>query len=285
MAKWQPTMFLRLIETLDTSMATARIKTDAGTAYIKAIGNNQGPHQLACELVGTALARLIGLPTFDYAIIQIDADLDRLELARGVRALSGSAFVTRALPQVPWDGTERELKRLVNPEDIALLVAFDTWTRNCDRHPPDHAQRRPNLDNVFLEKLGSGKNRRVRLIAMDHSCCFTCNNELVARNLRKIEWIRDDRLYGLFPAFKSTVRQSHARRAAKRLAAIDAGAVRSVVATIPSDWEVTGDIREALASSLVQRAAYVANEFVAKLSKQCWPEQLFDVDDLPEDEI
>lgn len=282
MAAWQPTTFLRLIETLDTSMATARIKTDAGIAYLKALGNNQGPHQLACELVGTALARMIGLPTFEYAIMRIDAEVDHLELARGVRASTGSAFVTRAIPQVPWGGTERELARLVNPEDIALLAAFDTWTRNCDRHPPDPAKRRPNLDNVFLEKLGSGKDRRVRLIAMDHSCCFTCNSDLIARNLRKIEWIRDDGLYGLFPAFKSAIRRSHVRRAVERLAAVDADRVRAAVAAIPSDWEVAGEVREALASSLVQRAAYVANELESKLGRHCWPKQLFDVDDLPE---
>jgi len=46
---WSPTRYKRLLRVLDTSMGTAEIETDAGRAYIKAMGNRQGPHQLACE--------------------------------------------------------------------------------------------------------------------------------------------------------------------------------------------------------------------------------------------
>jgi hypothetical protein len=54
---WRPTTFLRFEIALDTSMGTARLVTDAGPAYIKALGNRQGPHPLACEWVGTQVAR------------------------------------------------------------------------------------------------------------------------------------------------------------------------------------------------------------------------------------
>jgi hypothetical protein len=73
-ARWRPTTFLRFEEALDTSMGTARIVTDAGRAYIKAMGNRQGPHQLACEWVATQLAEWFGLPTFEYALLPIDAE-------------------------------------------------------------------------------------------------------------------------------------------------------------------------------------------------------------------
>ncbi len=51
--RWPPTTFLRHEESLETSMGTGRIVTDAGPAYIKAMGNRQGPHPLACEWVAT----------------------------------------------------------------------------------------------------------------------------------------------------------------------------------------------------------------------------------------
>src|SRR5438132_6499286 len=147
---WQPTTFLRFEEGLDTSMGTARIVTDAGPAYIKALGNRQGPHALACEWVGTQLAAWFGLPTFDFALMPIDASVDEILFLRGGRATSGTAFVTRATLGHTWGGTTEELDKLANPKAVSRLVVFDTWTRNCDRHPPDLTQRRPNYDNVFL---------------------------------------------------------------------------------------------------------------------------------------
>jgi len=37
----------------------------------------QGPHPLACEWVATQLARWFGLPTFDYSLLAIDAEIER----------------------------------------------------------------------------------------------------------------------------------------------------------------------------------------------------------------
>ena len=43
---WTPTTFVRFERAFDTSTCTARIVTDAGPAYIKTMGNRQGPHAL-----------------------------------------------------------------------------------------------------------------------------------------------------------------------------------------------------------------------------------------------
>lgn len=104
--EWNPTTFLRFEEGLDTSMGTARIVTDAGPAYLKGLGNRQGPHPLACELVATNLAGWFGLPTFEYAIIEIDDSVDEIPFYRGGTVESGPAFVTRAATGHPWGGSE-----------------------------------------------------------------------------------------------------------------------------------------------------------------------------------
>lgn len=124
---WRPTAFVRHEESLDSSMATVRIVTDAGPAYIKALGNRQGPHGLACEWVATHLAQWLGLATFDCAIIEIDAIIDEIPFFRGGNAASGPAFVTRAVSGHPWGGAAEELDRLVNLRDVGKLVVFDTW--------------------------------------------------------------------------------------------------------------------------------------------------------------
>ena len=142
--RWRPTTFLRFEEALDTSMGTARIVTDAGRAYVKPMGNRQGPHQLACEWVATQMADWFGLPTFEYALLPVDAEVDEIPFFRGGVAASGPAFVTKAAAGHPWGGAEEELRDLVNPGDVGRLVVFDTWVSNCDRHPPDLTVRRPN---------------------------------------------------------------------------------------------------------------------------------------------
>jgi hypothetical protein len=131
--RWQPNEFKRVDEVIPSSMYTARIQTDAGPAYIKAMGNPQGPHQLACEYVGTQLAEWFGLPTFDYALMTIDASVDEIPLKDGKLAESGTAFVTRAAIGHPWGDSDKELDAIVNPEAVSKMVIFDTWTLNCDR--------------------------------------------------------------------------------------------------------------------------------------------------------
>jgi len=272
---WLPKVFLRFEECRDTSTETARIVTDAGPAYIKAMGNRQGPHALACEWVGTQLAHWFGLPTFDFALMNIDAAVDEIPLFRSGKAASGPAFVTRAVAGHKWGGSEGELDALLNPEAISHLVVFDTWTRNCDRHPPDLTVRKPNRDNVFLEDFGDREAGRCRLVAMDHGCCFNWGRDLSPR-IAGLDTIRDSGLYGLFPAFVPRVRQADVESAISRLRQVDEGFVADIVASIPSAWEVNRKSRDALRKLICQRAAFVADTILGVISKNCWPGQFFD---------
>lgn len=54
---WHPTIVRRFIESYPTSTNVARVDTDAGEGFLKPMGNPEGPHVLACELVGTMLAQ------------------------------------------------------------------------------------------------------------------------------------------------------------------------------------------------------------------------------------
>ncbi len=272
---WLPTTFLRFEEGLDTSMGTARIVTDAGPAYIKALGNRQGPHPLACEWVATQLAEWFGLPTFEFALLNVDSTVDEIPFLRGGNAESGTAFVTRAMPGHTWGGTTEELANLANPEAVSRLVIFDTWTRNCDRHPADLTQRNPNYDNVFLADPGENDNGKPKLVAMDHTHCFTCGRDLDGR-IANLASVNDDRLYGLFPGFLPHVRLEYLEAGIDRLRQLEEQFVAGIVAAIPGDWDVNVRARPALVELIWRRAAFVADNLLARIAEFAWPGRLFD---------
>ena len=128
---WKPKVFKRYVRGLDTSMQTVEIVTDAGKGYMKAMGNPEGSHPLAGELVGTRLANWLGLRTFDFCIFYIHDGVD-IPFQNGGKALSGPAFLSRADEGgIVWSGTEDILKLLENPHDLTKLIVFDTsWWRN-----------------------------------------------------------------------------------------------------------------------------------------------------------
>lgn len=257
-------------------MKTAQISTDAGPAYIKALGNPEGPHPLACELVATHLARWFGLQTFDFAILRLD-ESDEIPFPGGGSAKPGPAFVTKAEKGHPWGGEAEELTQLSNREDISRLVIFDTWTLNCDRQPPPDSQRKRNLDNVFLSHEGAGDNN-VRLIAMDHSHCFTCGRDLTER-VGEIDRIKDERVFGVFPGFRSCFTRDAIGAGVKRLVQFDEETCQGFVESIPTEWEVSSSVRSALCRLIEGRAAFLADNLkrmLKPLLPLCGPQNDFE---------
>jgi hypothetical protein len=221
------------------------------------------------------MAKWFGLPTFDYALMTIDASIDEIPFHRGGAAASGTAFVTRAIAGHTWGGTAEELANLANPEAVSRLVVFDTWVRNCDRYPPDLTQRRANYDNVFLADPADAEGDRPKLIAMDHTHCFTCGRDLNEK-VANVGWVKDDRLYGLFPGFVPHVRQQDVEAGISRLGEVTKQVAEEIVRSIPPDWEVKEGARDALTELICRRAEFVAENILAKIAKVAWPGQLFD---------
>ena len=247
------------------------METDAGPGYLKALGSPEGPHVLACEWVGTQLAKRLGLSTFDFALIAVTAE-DEIPFAKGGQAESGPAFITRAELGEPWSARATQLKRIVNPEDITRLVVFDTWTLNCDRHclPPEGVvgRTRVNWNNVFLsEEAPAGQ---LLLKAIDHTHCFTCGRPLTKR-LREIDRIKDERVFGLFPEFRPFRDRAQARQAAQDLRGIDRATVVQMIQTIPKEWEVGEEVQDALVDLILDRAVFVADTIEDRL----WPQNEF----------
>ena len=259
---WNPSEVLRFVRSVPSSTNVAIVVTDAGEGYLKAIGNPAGEHALACEWVATHLARLLGLPTFDFSLIQL-TDIDEIPLANGGRAKPGPAFITRAEKGEPWGGKARELKHLANVSDISRLVVFDTWTRNCDRYCPSRedgqAKTRFNYNNVFLSQ--EAPKGKLLLRAMDHTHCFTSGGELT-RRISNIDTVRDSLVYGLFPEFWEFLSKKDVQIAADKLSGIPCDEVGNITQSIPPEWQVGPRARESLKKFVCDRASYVAEHIM-----------------------
>jgi hypothetical protein len=271
---WQPISIRRLIRSFPTSARTALVETDAGPGYLKAMGNPEGLHTLACELVGTRMASWIGLSTLEFAILNVD-DADEIPFvdASGTTvgyASPGPAFITRSITGETWSGTSKQLKQLSNPEDISRLVVFDTWTLNCDRHGPrlDDPLTKPriNLQNVFLSE--EGLRRKLTLKAIDHTHCFTCGRAL-STAISNLDHVKDQRVFGCYPEFIPLLDRAVIQETATRLSTIDRASIWPMLDDIPREWEVKSKVKDAWVEFIYNRARFVAETIERKL----WPQQ------------
>lgn len=273
---WKPTEIRRVARVLDSSMNTVEVVTDLGSGYLKALGNREGEHALACELIGSSLAEWFGLPTLEFTLFDLgvepvlflDAD-ETAPIANRRPAKPGPAFLSKSIRAIQWDALPDDLAKLDNPDVIAGLVLFDTWIANPDRHPRrpvDHGISRwlkARPDNVLLEIVP--KDRR-HLVAMDFTVCLHCHGEL--RRSYDDRLVRDDGIYGLFEAFEPFVDETRSRAFLDRLRAADLRQhLVEAFDRIPSEWQVDARARDEAQRFLSARAAYLADNFLDNLHR------------------
>ena len=251
---WKPTEVLWFKRTVDSSTSVAHVETDAGPAYLKALGNPEGPHALVRELIGVQVAETLGLPTFDWALLTI-GEIDEIPLTDGTYAEPGPAFVTRHCPGEPWNGDRKQLRALGNPGDITRLMMLDTFLLNADRCPPDGMERNPNRDNVFLSWMGR-PSEKPRLVAMDFTHCLGGGRELGAW-LKRIDCVKDDRVYGCFPAFREFLKIEVRDAVLEALKHLHSNTVDDMVKAVPREWQCDESTRLAVGEFLKRRANFM----------------------------
>ncbi|MDF2494241.1 MAG: hypothetical protein K0S66_1175 [Sphingomonas sp.] len=259
--EWQPTVITRVIEPILSSTCVVRVVTDAGAAFIKGMGNPQGNESLALELVGTELAALIGLTIPPFAIVQV-LDLS-IDMINGHPMHRGPAFASKALVGAPSDPGGTFLQRLANPQDVALLVAFDTWVRNVDRcPPPDYLDPTPKWDNLFF----TPSKRRFEMVVFDHTHCFV--EEDLEAGLAGPGFVEDERIYGAFPEFIPMLNERALRRACLQITRVDAGAIMAIIGSVPLAWGPGTGTRARWAELLIERGKRVEEYLFARLVPQ-----------------
>lgn len=275
MSDWKPTRIRWVTRTLQSSTGAALVETDLGAAYVKLLGNPEGPHALFCELVGSRAAAWLGLRTFDLGLITVtEAGLVTYE--NGTQSEAGPGFVARFEKGTTWGGAAEELDAIENPEMLAGLSVLDTWLLNCDRYRPEGGRVRRNTRNVFLSEESAAKGR-FRVTAMDHTHCLTCGRELT-KSLARLDRIQDARLYGHFPEFKEHLSHAHVRTFTERLNTLTTGQASGFLAGVPAAWGVTADLKTTVVEFLSRRAAFVGQHIRKMLVDQGYLEPELDLE-------
>jgi hypothetical protein len=260
---WQPARILNAIEARKTSSRVLRVETDQGEGFLKAMGADNGPNVLACELVGTLLARWLKLRTLRFTLIDVPGDLG-LRFADGKPVVAGPAFITQAEQGHVWSGDEGEPDELDNPEHIGRLIVFDTWTMNCDRYrPANGVTLRQNKDNVFFSEEGASKGKFM-LKAIDQGCCFTCENDLTTPRLQSS--VNDDRLFGLFPAFRPHTTREAMLQVVAEVEAVAPDEVETMIDRVPHEWQVDASARREWCDWICRRA-----RSIRRIIEREWP--------------
>jgi hypothetical protein len=259
---WQPTVIKRVIDRYASSTEVVQVATDAGNAYLKGMGNGQGNETLACELVGSELAALIGLTVPSFAVVDLQ-DLE-IETISGRRLAMGPAFLSQAQDKViTGDADGSCLRRLRNRGDLALMIAFDTWVRNPDRcPPPGHLIPEPNRDNVMFRSVGGW----FELLAFDHTHCFTETD--LETDLEGTYFVDDAQVYGAFPEFLPHIDEAGLRSACNIIAGIDEAQVMAIIGAVPYPWGPSQATRDRWVRQIINRAARVEEIVIPPLVNQ-----------------
>ena len=270
---WQPTTFRRYVRTVASSSRVALIRTDAGPAYLKAINNPEGPHILACDWLGTHLARRFGLQTFDIALLEL-TELDEIPITENTLAQPGPAFVARGERGSSMGG-QRALTNVENVEDIPRIVVFDTWMRHCDRYGPGQGREggpRVNLDNLFLSEDGAPEGKFI-LKPIDHGHILTCGKPLT-HGLANIDATQDDRLYGLFPFFRPYVSIEQIDSVIPTLEGVSSDFWADILKSLPAAWGVPDEVKTTIDRFLLARARFLADNLHAIMHRELSPDAL-----------
>lgn len=254
----QPTVILEELEKFPSSTQPAKVRTDAGIGFIKAVNNPQGSNSLASELIAAELGTWLGLSIPPFAILKESG----LEISMETRPMEGPFFFSAAVEAVPRDGTDRFLKQLCCPEDVSKLVIFDTWIRNTDRFFEGEA----SSDNLLFRLIGK---RRYGIVPIDHTHCFLDSGYFLSETYPD-EIVRDEAVYGLFPEFEPFLKEAHVAGAIEKLRSLKSDFVQECLDALPNEWGVTTRQKDALRNMVCSRAEYVIETLPLKLVDQPW---------------
>ncbi len=107
---------------------------DDGLYVLKFRGAGQGPKALVAELVAGEVARALGLPVPEIALVALDPDLARTEPDPEIQDLiRASAGVNLALDYLPGAVAFDPVVERPDPALAAAIVWFDAYVANLDR--------------------------------------------------------------------------------------------------------------------------------------------------------
>ena len=143
---WSPSRIRSVDRALETSTGTARVETDAGSAYVKMIGSPEGSQALFCDWVRTRAPALLEVPTFDVAVIDVN-EAGLVAYPDGTTSRTGPAFPARgetekATPPASEDAAQAPARSSCRPpvRDPRARISRTTLLDRARRAGTPYAQ-------------------------------------------------------------------------------------------------------------------------------------------------
>jgi hypothetical protein len=213
---------------------------------MKYMGNPQGLDALICEIVGTELANNIGLITPDFCVAEMPSVVtDNYPF---ISTQAGPAFLSRWEEATALSPKSELLKKLRKPEDVAKLVAFDTWLRNMDRLSDENGADTSNFDNLLLR----ADKRKIQMLVIDHTHAIA---ETTLEDDLGQAWVEEERVYGLSDQFEAFMTQRRLQAALAAIGAIDVQSIERICESVPREWGMTAALAGNLARCITDRGA------------------------------
>ena len=148
----------------------AVVETGAGPYVVKFRGAGQGARALVAELVAGGIARALGLPMPDLAVVELPDGFGRAEPDPEIQdILRGSSGPNAGLAFLPgaFAYDPAGMADLVDPDLASRVVWFDALVTNIDRTP-----RNPNLLMTAV-----GPDRTPTLWLIDHGAALYVHHD------------------------------------------------------------------------------------------------------------
>jgi hypothetical protein len=206
---------------------------DLGTYVVKFRGAGQGPKALVAEVISGELARRLGLPVPELAVVELDPVVARAEPDEEVQELiKASAGANLGMDFLPGALGYDPVVHPVDPALASRIIAFDAFVENVDR-----SWRNPNL------LLWHGA-----VWMIDHGATLYFHHNWPRASAvvhRPFKW--DDHVLKPYASQLATEGPALAARLTPEL-------IAEVTALVPADWLDDGDA-DAYLSHLSARAA------------------------------
>lgn len=253
MEVFTPKGYLKPLGHGDSNPQLLRVRCQNGesdTAVVKFKGNPQGNGILAHDLIGTQLARAMGLSTPESGIIEVpEAFLRRNPECRclnGQPFTAGLQFATRLIPNTNPVRFRPQILMARNRIELYGVLVFDVWLFNRDR--------RNNVGNLLEDRTTE------RLYMVDQGFCFGG----ISSNRRKVMSLSgaethpiqlQGHLYNLFTCDLTDPGQF--ARYIKVAQSIPEEDIASIIQSPPAEWGLTGDQRSAMIQYLLERRQHL----------------------------
>lgn len=213
------------------------LSSSDGTKYVvKFTTNPQGTRILANEFVANELARACDLPCPRGYFAFLSQPL-----IPSLCAIAGPHYATELMPNLYTNPPTALMRQATNKECFPGIIVFDILTNNHDRN---------NGGNFLIQ---TDSNGHITFVMIDHGHCFGPNWTTESLRASRGTWCRN-----CFPEMVESVEDlKQFVPFESKLASITDGEIKHLVATIPTEWNVTSQEKEELSAFLIYRKDHV----------------------------